>query len=83
VALGWELDGEARTIALPPGKAADYMEYTEKMLEKCVAPLNSYRKATGKLRRPTYEIGGATGMFTPINITPFHSSTCCPFDCTV
>jgi hypothetical protein len=25
VALGWELDGEARTIALPPGKAADYI----------------------------------------------------------
>jgi hypothetical protein len=38
------------------------------MLTKCVTPLNSYRKATGKLRRATYVIGGATGMFTPINM---------------
>jgi hypothetical protein len=68
VALGWKLDGEARTISLPPGKAADCIEYTETMLEKCVAPLNSYRKATGKLRRATYIIVGAIGMFTPINM---------------
>jgi hypothetical protein len=53
------------TIALPPGKAADYIKYTETMLQKCVAPLNSYRKATGRLRRGKYVI---TGMFTPINM---------------
>jgi hypothetical protein len=60
VALGWEPDGEARTIALPPGKSEDYIEYTETMIEKCIAPLNLYRKATGKLRRATYVVGGAT-----------------------
>jgi hypothetical protein len=69
VALGWALDGEARTFDLTPVKADEYIEYTEAMLQKCVAPFDSYRKATGRLRRATYVIAGATGMFTPINIT--------------
>jgi hypothetical protein len=38
------------------------------MLQKGVTPLNSYIKATGRLRRATYVIAGATGMFTPINM---------------
>jgi hypothetical protein len=36
--LGWELDGEARTIALPSGNYVDYIDYTETMLIKCIAP---------------------------------------------
>jgi hypothetical protein len=47
IVLGWQLDGEASTISLPPDKAAAYIAYTQAMLSKYVAPLNTDRKATG------------------------------------
>jgi hypothetical protein len=69
LALGWQLNGEERTIARTPVKAADYIEYTEAMFQKYVDPLDSYRKATCMLRRATYVMAGATGMSTLINMT--------------
>jgi hypothetical protein len=46
IALGRQLDGGARTISFPPDKSVAYIAYTEAMLSKYVAQLNTYRKST-------------------------------------
>ncbi|KAL7546208.1 hypothetical protein ACHAWF_014642, partial [Thalassiosira exigua] len=65
--LGWLLDGDARTVVLPPDKAEAYTEELRKLLRKKSIPLPRFRKIIGKLRFASLCLPAGRALMSPLN----------------
>ena len=64
--LGWIIDGEAYTIALPEDKVTKIIALTKKVLAAKATPLKRFQELAGKLQHASFGIPGGKGLFSPI-----------------
>jgi hypothetical protein len=65
--LGYLLDGVARTVQLPPDRAADLLKEIASILRKQRVPLKRFRSIAGRLQHAARILPAARAFFTPIN----------------
>jgi hypothetical protein len=65
--LGFEFNGESRTVGLPADKAADYLKFLDEILAKTQIPFKRFRKLHGKLQHVCQVLPEARGFMTPLN----------------
>ena len=66
--LGWLVDGDQRTVQLPPDKASAYIAKLKKLLRKKRIPIARFRKIVGKLRFAALCLPAGRSFMTPLNI---------------
>ncbi|KAL7546950.1 hypothetical protein ACHAWF_011171 [Thalassiosira exigua] len=65
--LGWLVDGDRRTVVLPPDKAEAYTAELRRLLQKKSIPVRRFRKIVGKLRFAALCLPSGRGLMTPLN----------------
>jgi hypothetical protein len=65
--LGYLLDGVARTVQLPPDRAADLLKEIGSILKKQRVPLKRFRSIAGRLQHAARILPAARAFFTPLN----------------
>jgi hypothetical protein len=65
--LGFLFDGAAKTVSLPPDKAANILKELERVLKKQMLPFKRFRSLLGKLRHVAIILPSLRGLFTPGN----------------
>jgi hypothetical protein len=65
--LGYWLDGENRTVQLPPSRADDLLKEVKSILKKQRVPLKRFRSIAGRLQHAARILPAAKAFFTPIN----------------
>ena len=66
--MGWLLDGDLRTVELPPDKAKAYAEEVKKLMRKKKIPLARFHKIVGKLRFDALCLPVGRGLMAPLNM---------------
>ena len=65
--LGFEFDGEARTVRLPPIKLSTYLREIDELLANPSTTLKAFRRVIGKLRHAAMILPAELGFFSPLN----------------
>ena len=66
--LGWDFDGEAYTMQLPPPKCDKIKKLINKLLKNNKIPLKRFQELAGKLQHASMGIPGGTGLFSPLQM---------------
>ena len=66
--LGWLLNGDKRTVELPPDKSEAYAGEVKKLTRKIKVPLACFPKIVGKLRFAALCLPAGRALMTPLNM---------------
>jgi hypothetical protein len=65
--LGYLLDGNARTVQLPPARVDVLLSELRSILRKRRIPLKRFRSIVGRLQHAARILPAARGFFAPLN----------------
>ena len=66
--LGWDVDGQARIIQLPPDKYQNNYHLVRKVIKRQCVSLQKFQQLTGKLQPASFGIPGGKSLLTPLNM---------------